>query len=68
MILDEDLRSLSNGMLMVARNQKISYALLVRIRNFYEKTPLANKIRVKALQHPTAVGLQGKDQAAPANR
>jgi hypothetical protein len=65
MILDEDLRS-SNGMLMVARNQKISYALLVRIRNFYEKTPLANKIRVKVLQHPTA-GRAGRERSGGAS-
>jgi len=46
MILDQDLRT-PNGLLMVARNQEISYPLLVRIRNISQRTPIASKIRVK---------------------
>jgi DNA-binding response OmpR family regulator len=49
MILDEDLRS-HNGSLMVARNQEINYALLVRIRNLHEKSPFPDKIKVKVPQ------------------
>ena len=49
MILDDDLRS-SNGMLMVARNQEISYPLLVRIRNLHQKSPITATIRVKVPQ------------------
>ena len=60
MILDEDMR-LSNGMLMVARNQEITYPLLVRIRNFHEKSPVLGKIRVKVPQHTAPSSLEMKD-------
>ncbi len=53
MILDHDLRS-ANGMLLVARDQEISYPLLVRIRNLNQKSPILEKIRVKIIQ-PTAL-------------
>jgi FixJ family two-component response regulator len=46
MILDEDLRA-PNGTLLAARNQKISYPLLVRIRNHYQKFPALQNVRVK---------------------
>jgi hypothetical protein len=46
MILDEDLRA-PDGMLLVARDQEISYPLLVRIRNFCQKVPMTHKIRVR---------------------
>jgi response regulator RpfG family c-di-GMP phosphodiesterase len=62
MILDEDLR-LSNGMLMVARNQEITYPLLVRIRNFHQKSPVPGKIRVKVPKRPAPQNLEMKDQA-----
>ena len=60
MILSEDLRS-SNGMLMVARNQEISYPLLVRIRNLHAKSPFPGKIRVKVPQHAAPPRLEMKD-------
>jgi response regulator RpfG family c-di-GMP phosphodiesterase len=46
MILDEDVRA-PNGTLMVARDQKISYPLLVRIRNLYQKSPMLQNVKVK---------------------
>jgi response regulator RpfG family c-di-GMP phosphodiesterase len=46
MILDENLRSPA-GLLLVARNQKISYPLLVRVRSLYQKSSIPAKIRVK---------------------
>jgi response regulator RpfG family c-di-GMP phosphodiesterase len=49
MILDEDLRAPS-GMLLVARDQEISYPLLVRIRNFCQKVPMTHKIRVRVVR------------------
>jgi hypothetical protein len=62
MILDEDLR-LTNGMLMVAKNQQITYPLLVRIRNFDQKTPFQAKIRVKIPNGAGPANLEQKDQA-----
>jgi DNA-binding response OmpR family regulator len=62
MILDEDLR-LSNGMLMVARNQEITYPLLVRIRNFCQKSPAPGKIRVKVPQRAAPQTMEMKDEA-----
>jgi response regulator RpfG family c-di-GMP phosphodiesterase len=56
MILDEDLRA-PNGMLLVARDQEISYPLMVRIRNYSQKTPINNRIRVKTVQ-PYAPGVK----------
>jgi len=61
MILDDDLRS-SNGMLMVAKNQEISYPLLVRIRNLHQKSPITEKIRVKIPQRPPAPLSEEKDR------
>jgi len=61
MILDDDLRS-SNGMLMVARNQEISYPLLVRIRNLHQKSPITGKIRVKVPQRTTPAISGMKDE------
>jgi response regulator RpfG family c-di-GMP phosphodiesterase len=61
MILDEDLRS-SSGLLLVARNQEISYPLLVRIRNLYQKSPNPTKIRVKVSQPATLPGSEATDQ------
>ncbi len=49
MILDEDVRA-PNGTLMVARDQKISYPLLVRIRNLYQKSPMLQNVKVKVPQ------------------
>jgi len=46
MILDEDLRT-PDGNLMAARNQEISYPLLVRVRNMNQKSPIYRKIRVR---------------------
>jgi hypothetical protein len=48
-------------MLMVARNQEITYPLLVRIRNFHEKSPVLGKIRVKVPQHTAPSSLEMKD-------
>ena len=62
MILDENLR-LANGMLMVARNQEITYPLLVRIRNFCQKSPAPGKIRVKIPQRAASENLEMKGQA-----
>jgi response regulator RpfG family c-di-GMP phosphodiesterase len=62
MILDEDLR-LSNGMLMVARNQEITYPLLVRIRNFQQKSPIPSKIRVKVPPRVAPPSPEMKDEA-----
>ena len=56
MILDEDLRA-PNGMLLVARDQEISYPLMVRIRNYSQKTPINDRIRVKTVQ-PYAPGVK----------
>jgi len=50
MILDEDLRAPA-GMLLVARDQEITYPLLVRIRNFCQKVPMTHKIRVRVARH-----------------
>lgn len=61
MILDDDLRS-SNGMLMVAKNQEISYPLLVRIRNLHQKSPITEKIRVKIPQRPALPLSEEKDR------
>ncbi len=49
MILDQDLRTPS-GLLWAARDQKISYPLLVRIRNLNQKMPVTDKIRVKVVR------------------
>ena len=46
MILDQDLR-LPDGTLLVARNQEVSFPLLVRIRTLYQKTPTIGRVRVK---------------------
>jgi response regulator RpfG family c-di-GMP phosphodiesterase len=54
MILDEDLRA-PNGTLLVARDQAISYALLARIRNFCQKVPMTNKVRVRVPQREEMV-------------
>jgi len=62
MVLDEDLR-LTNGMLMVARDQEITYPLLVRIRNFHQKTPFQGKIRVRIPLGMGAPSSEKKDQA-----
>jgi response regulator RpfG family c-di-GMP phosphodiesterase len=51
MILEEDFRA-PNGMLLIARHQEITYPLLVRIRNFCEKFPSANKVSVKVARTP----------------
>jgi hypothetical protein len=63
MTLDEDLRSPS-GMLLVARDQEISYPLLVRIRNFCQKVPMTNKIRVRVVRPEEMV--LGEHEHAPA--
>ena len=62
MILDQDLRS-ANGMLMVARNQEITHPLLERIRNLYQKAPMANKIRVKIPRRGVPPAPEKQDQA-----
>jgi response regulator RpfG family c-di-GMP phosphodiesterase len=49
MILDENLRSPA-GLLLVARNQKISYPLLVRVRSLYQKASIPARIKVKVPQ------------------
>jgi hypothetical protein len=61
MILDQDLRS-ANGTLLVARNQEISYPLLVRIRNLNQKSPILEKIRVKIIESTALPSLETTDQ------
>jgi hypothetical protein len=61
MILDEDLRAPS-GMLLVARDQEISYPLLVRIRNFCQKVPMTHKIRVRVVR-PEAMTVREHEHA-----
>jgi response regulator RpfG family c-di-GMP phosphodiesterase len=67
MILDEDLRS-SNGILMVARNQEISYPLLVRIRNLHQKSPIPGNIRVKVPQRVIHPSLEVQDRPVVQSR
>jgi response regulator RpfG family c-di-GMP phosphodiesterase len=57
MILDENLRSPA-GLLLVARNQKISYPLLVRVRSLYQKSSIPAKIRVKVPQQETIPSIE----------
>ena len=57
MILDENLRSPA-GLLLVARNQKISYPLLVRVRSLYQKSSIPAKIRVRVPQQEKIPSLE----------
>ena len=45
MILQEDVRT-EEGLLLVAKGQKITYPLLVRIRNFWQRKPIAASVLV----------------------
>jgi hypothetical protein len=57
MILDENLRSPA-GLLLVTRNQKISYPLLVRVRSLYQKSSIPARIRVRVPQQEKVPSLQ----------
>jgi response regulator RpfG family c-di-GMP phosphodiesterase len=57
MILDENLRSPA-GLLLVTRNQKISYPLLVRVRSLYQKSSIPARIRVRVPQQEKVPSLE----------
>ena len=45
MVLQEDVRT-GNGMLLIAKGTRVSYALLVRLRNFLRRDPIAKAVLV----------------------
>jgi response regulator RpfG family c-di-GMP phosphodiesterase len=47
MILQEDVRT-NNGLLIVAKGQHITYPLLVRLRNFWERRAISPTVMVRA--------------------
>lgn len=46
MVLQEDVRT-NNGLLIVAKGQQITYPLLVRLRNFWERRAIAGTVMVR---------------------
>jgi response regulator RpfG family c-di-GMP phosphodiesterase len=49
MILQEDVRT-NNGLLIVAKGQQVTYALLVRLRNFWERRSIGSTVMVRVPQ------------------
>ena len=49
MVLQEDVRT-NNGLLIVAKGQQITYPLLVRLRNFWERKSIASSVMVRVPQ------------------
>ena len=49
MILQEDVRT-TNGLLIVAKGQQITYPLLVRLRNFWERKAIGSTVMVRVPQ------------------
>lgn len=49
MILQEDVRT-TNGLLIVAKGQQITYPLLVRLRNFWERKSIGSTVMVRVPQ------------------
>jgi response regulator RpfG family c-di-GMP phosphodiesterase len=49
MVLQEDVRT-NNGLLIVAKGQRITYPLLVRLRNFWERRSIGSTVMVRVPQ------------------
>ncbi|HKS72464.1 MAG TPA: response regulator [Terriglobales bacterium] len=66
MVLQEDVRT-NNGLLIVAKGQPITYPLLVRLRNFWERKSIASSVMVRVPQAKIEVKQDARSAGASAD-